>query len=107
MRMGLHDEGSLSLRLKIDHTHQNPTLRDPHIFRIRYTDHPHAGNKWCIYPLYDFTHCMCDSIENVTHSFCSLEFEIRRELYYWILKELDMYRPMVWEFSRLNIRYFF
>jgi glutaminyl-tRNA synthetase len=58
MKMGLHEEGSLSLRLKIDYTHDNPTLRDPHIYRIRYTGHPHCGNKWCIYPLYDFTHCI-------------------------------------------------
>lgn len=103
MKLGLHEEGSFSLRLKIDYANDNPTLRDPHIYRIRYTAHPHCGDKWCIYPLYDFTHCLCDSAENVTHSFCSLEFEIRRELYYWILKELDLFRPMVWEYSRLNI----
>lgn len=86
MKMGLHEEGKLSLRLKIDAGHENPTLRDPHIYRIRYTSHPHCGDKWCIYPLYDFTHCICDSLERVTHSFCSLEFEIRRDLYYWILE---------------------
>jgi len=86
MKMGLHEEGSLSLRLKIDPAHDNPTLRDPHIYRIRYTAHPHCGDKWCIYPLYDFTHCICDSLERITHSFCSLEFEIRRDLYYWILE---------------------
>jgi len=57
MKMGLHEEGKLSLRLKIDAGHENPTLRDPHIYRIRYTSHPHCGDKWCIYPLYDFTHC--------------------------------------------------
>jgi len=57
MRLGLHEEGSLSLRLKIDYAHDNPTLRDPHVYRIRYTGHPHCGSKWCIYPLYDFTHC--------------------------------------------------
>lgn len=101
--MGLHEEGKLSLRLKIDYKNDNPTLRDPSIYRIRYTPHPHCGSMWCIYPLYDFTHCLCDSLENVTHSFCTLEFEIRRELYFWILKELDLYRPTVWEFSRLNI----
>jgi len=58
MKLGLHEEGSLSLRLKIDPAHENPTLRDPHIYRIRYTSHPHCGDKWCIYPLYDFTHCI-------------------------------------------------
>jgi glutaminyl-tRNA synthetase len=57
MKMGIHEEGSLSLRLKIDPAHENPTLRDPHIYRIRFTPHPHCGDKWCIYPLYDFTHC--------------------------------------------------
>jgi glutaminyl-tRNA synthetase len=58
MRLGMHEEGSLSLRLKIEPAHENPTLRDPHIYRIRYTSHPHCGDKWCIYPLYDFTHCI-------------------------------------------------
>jgi glutaminyl-tRNA synthetase len=86
MRKGLYAEGEVSLRLKIDYTNDNPTLRDPSIYRIRYTPHPHVGNKWCIYPLYDFTHCLSDSIENITHSLCTLEFEIRRDLYYWILE---------------------
>ena len=103
MRMGLYEEGKVCLRLKIDYANNNPTLRDPPAYRIRYTPHPHSGNKWCIYPLYDFTHCICDSIENITHSCCTLEFEIRRDLYYWILEQLEIYRPYVWEFSRLNI----
>jgi glutaminyl-tRNA synthetase len=103
MRRGLYEEGKVCLRLKIDPAHVNPTMRDPVAYRIRYTPHPHAGNKWCIYPLYDFTHCICDSLENITHSCCTLEFEIRRDLYYWILEQLEIYRPYVWEFSRLNI----
>lgn len=86
MRRGLYEEGRVSLRLKIDPSNNNPTLRDPVIYRIRYVGHPHTGNKWCIYPLYDFTHCINDSLENITHSLCTLEFEIRRELYYWILE---------------------
>jgi glutaminyl-tRNA synthetase len=78
-------------------------MRDFVAYRIRYTDHPFAGDKWCIYPTYDYTHCICDSIENITHSLCTLEFEIRRESYYQLLKDLDIYKPYVWEYSRLNI----
>jgi len=103
MKNGLYEEGEVSLRLKIDPAHENPTMRDPIAYRIKYTPHPHAGNKWCIYPTYDYTHCICDSLENVTHSLCTLEFEIRRDLYYWILEQLDLYRPYVYEFSRLNL----
>jgi glutaminyl-tRNA synthetase len=73
------------------------------MYRIKYVPHPHAGDKWCIYPIYDFAHPLCDSIEGITHSLCTLEFEIRRELYYWYLESLDLYRPQVWEFSRLNV----
>lgn len=86
MRLGLYKENEVCLRAKIDFANPNPTLRDPAIYRIRYTPHPHAGNKWCIYPLYDFTHCICDSIEGISHSCCTLEFEIRRDLYYWFLE---------------------
>ena len=103
MKMGFFEEGKAMLRLKIDMSHKNTTMRDPVAYRIKYTAHPHAGDKWCIYPTYDFTHCLCDSIENITHSCCTLEFEIRRELYYWILEALNIYRPYVWEFSRLNV----
>ena len=103
MKRGLFEEGKVSLRLKIDPSHNNPTLRDPVVFRIRYVPHPHRGDKFCIYPLYDFTHCINDSLENITHSLCTLEFETRRELYYWILNELELYKPFVWEYSRLNI----
>ncbi len=103
MRRGVYEEGKVSLRLKIDPKHQNPTMRDPVAYRIKYTPHPHAKDKWCIYPMYDFTHCICDSLEHITHSLCTLEFEIRRDLYYWILDQLDIYKPFVWEYSRLNI----
>ncbi|KAL4465850.1 hypothetical protein ABPG74_004087 [Tetrahymena malaccensis] len=103
MRLGLWDEGAAVLRAKIDYKSPNTTLRDPAIYRIRYVSHPHAGSKWCIYPLYDYTHPICDSLEGITYSLCTLEFEIRRELYYWYLEKLDMYRPYVWEFSRLNV----
>jgi len=103
MRLGLYEEGKFCLRAKIDPTHPNTTMRDPVMYRIRYTPHPHAGDKWCIYPLYDYTHPICDSVEGITHSLCTLEFEIRRDLYYWYLEALDIYRPYVWEYSRLNI----
>jgi len=78
-------------------------MRDFVAYRIRFVNHPHAGDKWCIYPTYDFTHCIVDSIENITHSLCTLEFEIRRESYYELLKDCDLYKPFVWEYSRLNI----
>jgi len=103
MRQGRFKEKDACLRLKINMKDPNPCMRDPVAYRVKYVPHPHAGDKWCIYPMYDFTHCICDSIENITHSCCSLEFEIRRDLYYWILQALDIYRPFVWEFSRLNV----
>ena len=93
------------MRMKIDMQHENPCMRDPVAYRIRYTPHPHAGEKWCIYPTYDYTHCIIDSLENITHSLCTLEFEIRRESYYWLLEALEIYRPFVWEYSRLNLTY--
>ena len=103
MRQAKFAEGQYCLRLKIDYNHVNPTLRDPVAFRIKYKPHPHIGTKWCIYPTYDFAHCIGDSIEDITHSLCTLEFEIRRDLYYWVLDNLNIYRPKVWEYSRLNI----
>ena len=103
MRLGKYDEGKAMLRLKFDMKHPNTTMRDPVAYRIKYVPHPHIGSKWCIYPMYDYTHCINDSLENITYSCCTLEFEIRRELYYETLKRLNLYRPHVWEFSRLNV----
>lgn len=103
MRQGRFAEGECSLRMKMDMQHVNPCMRDSVAYRIRYTAHPHSGDKWCIYPTYDYTHCLVDSIENITHSLCTLEFEIRRESYYQVLKDLNVYQPYVWEYSRLNI----
>ncbi|KRX03600.1 Ribosomal protein L25/Gln-tRNA synthetase, anti-codon-binding domain [Pseudocohnilembus persalinus] len=103
MKNGKYKEGQYVLRAKITYDHLNPTLRDPAIYRIKYTEHPRTKDKWCIYPLYDYTHGMCDSLQDITHSLCTLEFEIRRELYYWFLNELDLYKPIVFEFSRLNV----
>ena len=89
--------------MKMNMQHDNPCMRDFAAYRIRYTAHPHSGDQWCIYPTYDYTHCLVDSLENITHSLCTLEFEIRRESYYQLLKDLDVYQPYVWEYSRLNI----
>jgi glutaminyl-tRNA synthetase len=103
MRQGRFEEKECCLRMKIDMKHNNPCMRDPVAYRIKYTPHPHAGNKWCIYPTYDYTHCLNDSLENITHSLCTLEFEVRRDSYYWLLEALNLYRPFVWEYSRLNL----
>jgi glutaminyl-tRNA synthetase len=91
--------------MKMDLTSPNPNMWDVIAYRIKYCEHPHVGDKWCIYPSYDYTHCIVDSLENITHSLCTLEFEVRRESYYWLLHVLDLYKPSVWEFSRLNIQY--
>jgi glutaminyl-tRNA synthetase len=103
MRQGRYEEGECCLRVKMNMQHENPNMRDFVAYRIRYTPHPHSGDDWCVYPTYDYTHCIVDSIENITHSLCTLEFEIRRESYYQLLKDLDIYKPIVWEYSRLNI----
>ena len=103
MKNGNFPEGSYCLRLKIDPENVNPTLRDPVIYRIKQHPHPKTLTQWNIYPTYDFTHCISDSLENISHSLCTLEFEIRRDLYYWILDSLEIFKPVVWEYSRLNI----
>ncbi|KAH7440393.1 hypothetical protein KP509_04G104900 [Ceratopteris richardii] len=103
MRKGMIDEGKATLRMKQDMKSENPNMYDLIAYRIKFTPHPHAGDKWCIYPSYDYTHCIVDSLENITHSLCTLEFEIRRPSYYWLLEALDLYHPHVWEYSRLSI----
>jgi glutaminyl-tRNA synthetase len=85
MRQGRMEEGECSLRVKMDMQHDNPNMRDFVAYRIRFVEHPMSGDKWCIYPTYDYTHCLVDSLENITHSLCTLEFEIRRESYYRLL----------------------
>jgi glutaminyl-tRNA synthetase len=111
MRDGKFKDGEHVLRLKIDMAHPNIVMRDPVVYRIRHTDHHRTGNKWCIYPLYDFTHCISDALENVSHSICTLEFENNRPLYDWIvnsLKELGVFKdpvPHQYEFARLNLTY--
>jgi glutaminyl-tRNA synthetase len=83
----------------------NIVMRDPTIYRIRHASHHRTGDKWCIYPMYDFTHCLSDSLEGITHSICTLEFDNNRELYDWVLDTLDVYRSQQIEFARLNLTY--
>ncbi|GMH99721.1 hypothetical protein TrST_g13109 [Triparma strigata] len=103
MRKGKFPEGHCTLRMKMDITSPNPNMHDSMAYRIKYTRHPHAGDGWCMYPSYDFTHCIIDSLEGIDYSICTLEFETRRESYYWLLWALDLYKPRVYEMSRLNI----
>lgn len=103
MRTGLIEEGKATLRMKQDMQSDNYNMYDLIAYRIKFTPHPHAGDKWCIYPSYDYAHCIVDSLENITHSLCTLEFETRRASYYWLLHSLGLYQPFVWEYSRLNI----
>ncbi|XP_058087436.1 glutamine--tRNA ligase isoform X2 [Magnolia sinica] len=103
MRRGMIEEGKATLRMKQDMQSDNFNMYDLIAYRIKYTPHPHAGDKWCIYPSYDYSHCIVDSLENITHSLCTLEFETRRASYYWLLEALDLYKPYVWEYSRLNV----
>ncbi|OWM68001.1 hypothetical protein CDL15_Pgr017569 [Punica granatum] len=103
MRRGLIEEGKATLRMKQDMQSDNFNMYDLIAYRIKFTPHPHAGDKWCIYPSYDYAHCIVDSLENITHSLCTLEFETRRASYYWLLHALDLYQPYVWEYSRLNV----
>jgi len=106
MKMGEFEEGECTLRAKIDMTHVNVHMRDPYLYRIRKVAHHRTGDDWCIYPMYDFAHCIEDAIEGITHSLCSLEFINHRELYDWILDNLDFkYRPRQIEFARLNLSY--
>jgi glutaminyl-tRNA synthetase len=105
MRMGEFPDGSKTLRAKIDMAHPNFNMRDPVIYRILHASHHRSGDKWCIYPMYDWAHGLEDSIERITHSLCTLEFEDHRPLYDWFLIELGVYRPQQIEFARLNLTY--
>ncbi|KAJ6431833.1 hypothetical protein OIU84_019164 [Salix udensis] len=103
MRQGMIEEGKATLRMKQDMQSDNGNMYDLIAYRIKFTPHPHSGDKWCIYPSYDYSHCIVDSLEDITHSLCTLEFETRRASYYWLLHVLDIYQPYVWEYSRLNV----
>ncbi|MFO8101984.1 MAG: glutamine--tRNA ligase/YqeY domain fusion protein [Dehalococcoidia bacterium] len=105
MRAGEFPDGSRVLRAKIDMAARNMNMRDPTIYRILHASHPHTGDKWCIYPMYDWAHGLEDSIEGITHSLCTLEFEDHRPLYDWFLDQLGVYHPQQIEFARLNLTY--
>jgi glutaminyl-tRNA synthetase len=105
MKQGEFPDGSRTLRAKIDMASGNINMRDPVIYRILHAVHHRTGSKWCIYPMYDFAHCFSDSIERITHSICTLEFEDHRPLYDWFLDELNVYHPQQIEFARLNLSY--
>jgi glutaminyl-tRNA synthetase len=105
MKNGGFEDGACVLRAKIDMTSPNLHLRDPAIYRIKRAHHHNTGDKWCIYPMYDFAHCIEDSIEGVTHSMCTMEFEVHRPLYDWILEELEVFQSRQYEFSKLNLTY--
>ncbi len=103
MRQGEFEEGTRVLRAKIDMASPNINMRDPTMYRIKKASHHRTGDKWCIYPMYDFTHCISDSIEGITHSICTLEFENNRPLYDWFLDQLGIHHPQQIEFARLNL----
>ena len=107
MKAGEFPDGTRTLRAKIDMSAPNVWLRDPVLYRIRHAEHHHTGNKWCIYPMYDWAHTLSDYIEGITHSVCTLEFEVHRPLYEWLLNALDLPepRPHQYEFARLNLTY--
>ena len=103
MKAGEFPDGTHVLRAKIDMASPNIIMRDPTLYRIRHASHHRTGDKWCIYPMYDFTHCLSDSIEGITHSLCTLEFDNNRELYDWVLDTLGLYHPQQIEFARLGL----
>ena len=105
MKAGEFPDGARTLRAKIDMTHLNMLMRDPILYRIKHAPHHRTGDKWCIYPMYDFAHGQSDSIENITHSICTLEFVPHRELYDWLIEKLEIYPSHQYEFARRNINY--
>ncbi len=105
MRGGEFADGEHVLRAKIDMASPNVVMRDPTLYRIRHAEHHRTGDKWCVYPMYDFTHCLSDSLEGITHSICTLEFVNNRELYDWVLDSLNVYHPQQIEFARLGLTY--
>ncbi len=105
MRAGEFADGEKVLRAKIDMAHPNMLFRDPIMYRILHTDHHRTGNKWCIYPMYDYAHGQSDSIEQISHSICTLEFDVHRPLYDWFIEALEIYPSHQYEFARLNLTY--
>jgi len=105
MRNGEFKDGEKVLRAKLDMAHPNMLMRDPILYRIIHTDHHRTGDKWCIYPMYDYAHGQSDSIENITHSICTLEFDVHRPLYDWFIEKLEIFPSHQYEFARLNMTY--
>ncbi|NMB36797.1 MAG: glutamine--tRNA ligase/YqeY domain fusion protein [Bacteroidales bacterium] len=105
MREGKYAEGDKVLRAKIDMAHPNMLMRDPLMYRIIHASHHRTGDKWCIYPMYDYAHGQCDSIERITHSICTLEFDVHRPLYDWFIENLEIFPSRQYEFARLNLTY--
>jgi glutaminyl-tRNA synthetase len=105
MRAGEFKDGEKVLRAKIDMASPNMLLRDPLMYRIKHVEHHRTGNQWCIYPMYDFAHGQCDSIEQITHSICTLEFEVHRPLYEWFIEKLEIFPSKQYEFARRNLNY--
>jgi glutaminyl-tRNA synthetase len=105
MKDGKYADGEKVLRAKIDMASKNMMFRDPLMYRIIHTSHQHTGDKWCIYPMYDYAHGECDSIEHVTHSICTLEFDVHRPLYDWFIEHLEIFPSHQYEFARLNLTY--
>jgi glutaminyl-tRNA synthetase len=105
MREGKYAEGDKVLRAKIDMSHPNMLMRDPLMYRIIHASHHRTGDQWCIYPMYDYAHGQCDSIERITHSICTLEFDVHRPLYDWFIENLEIFPSRQYEFARLNLTY--
>lgn len=105
MKEGKYADGEKVLRAKVDMAHNNMLLRDPIMYRILHTEHHRTGNKWCIYPMYDYAHGQSDSLEQITHSICTLEFDVHRPLYDWFIDALEIFPSHQYEFARLNLTY--
>lgn len=103
MKEGRYKEGEITLRMKMDLTNGNPQFWDLIAYRVLYTPHFRTHDQWCVYPTYDFTHCLVDSFENITHSLCTTEFRQSRESYYWLVDAVEVYKPVQWEYGRLNV----
>ncbi|KAJ3233977.1 hypothetical protein HDU81_001802 [Chytriomyces hyalinus] len=105
MKNGEYGEGEAILRMKMDMNNPNPQFWDLIAYRVLFAHHHRTGDKWCIYPTYDYTHCICDSFEDITHSLCTTEFQLSRESYYWLVDALEIYKPVQWEYGRLALTY--
>ncbi|RKO85823.1 tRNA synthetases class I, catalytic domain-containing protein, partial [Blyttiomyces helicus] len=103
MKEGRYKEGEAILRMKMDLDNPNPQFWDLVAYRVLFTPHHRTADQWCIYPTYDYTHCLCDSFEDITHSMCTVEFQLSRESYYWLVDALELYKPVQWEYGRLSI----